>query len=158
MQRRAMGDPILDAGRENGPRATSAESEDQRRERIIASNLAASAPPAFGYDPRSGGGTFRVTKLGSDDAEFWFAGFSKDFGRQVKQHFEVRKGGYNDIRIAVVRKMIDIVRGEVQGDFRWRSQRLGQEVWMSARPADDQALQEFLMLELFSDPAGVPRR
>jgi len=158
MQRRAMGDPILNAGRVSGPALSAAEIENQRRERIIASNLAAPQPPAFGYDPRSGGGTFRVTRLGPDDAEFWFTGFSKDFGRQVKQLFAVRKGSYNDIRIAVVRRMIDIVRDEVQGDFRWRSQRLGQEVWMSARPADDQELQDFLMLELFSDSAGAPRR
>lgn len=153
MQRRAMGDPMLDAGRES-----SAEIENQRRDRIIAGNLAGAQPATFGYDPKSGGGIFQLTRLGSDDAEFWFAGFNKDFGRKVKQRIEVRKGNYNDIHIAVVRRMIDIVREEVDGDFSWRSHRLGHDVWMSARPADDQALQDFLMLELFFDPTDVPRR
>ncbi len=152
-----MGAPILNASRDSGPGSSSAEIENQRRDRIIASNLAAAQPPAFGYDPRSGGGIFRLTQLGSDDAEFWFTGFNKDFGRKVKQLIEVRKGSYNDIRIAVVRRMIEIVRDEVQGDFSWRSHRLGHDVWMSARPADDQALQDFLMLELFSDSTEVPR-
>lgn len=158
MQRRAMGDPILNADRYNGPGSSSAEIENQRRDRIIASNLAAAQPPAFGYDPRSGGGIFQLTQLGSEYAEFWFVGFNKDFGRKVKQLIEVRKGSYSDIRIAVVRRMIEIVRDEVQGDFSWRSHRLGHDVWMSARPADDRALQDFLMLELFSDSTEVPRR
>ena len=153
-----MGDPILNAGRDNGPGASSAETENQRRDRVIASNLAAPQPPAFGYDPRSGGGIFRLTQLGFDYAEFWFAGFNKDFGRKVKQRIEVRKGSYKDIRIAVVRRMIEIIRDEVQGDFSWQSHRLGHDVQMSARPADDQDLQDFLLLELFSDSTEVPRR
>ena len=99
-----------------------------------------------------------MKRLGSEDAEFWFAGFNKDIGRKVRQLIEVRKGSSSDIRIAVVRRMIAIVREEVQGDFSWRSHRLGHEVWMSARPADDQALQDFLMLEMFPDSALEPRR
>ena len=48
--------------------------------------------------------------------------------------------------------MIAIIRAEVQGDFTWKSERMGQPVVMSARPSDNAALEAFLMQKFFSDP------
>ena len=67
----------------------------------------------------------------------------------------MRRGENPDIQIAVVRKVIAIIRDETQGDFRWQSERLGRELWLSARLVDDTALQELLMLELF--PGWSPK-
>ena len=77
---------------------------------------------------------------------------NKDIGRRAKQLIEVRKGGNNDIQHAIVREMIAIIRAEVQGDFTWTSERLGQRITMSARPADNAALEAFLVQEFFSGP------
>ena len=100
---------------------------------------------------------FQIKRLGYDDAEFWFTGWNKDIARRTRQVIEVRKGRNGDIRIAMVRKMIEIIREQVPGDFNWKSDRVGHEVQMSARPADNQALEDFLMLEFFSDPRMLPR-
>ena len=128
------------------------ETESQRKDRIIAANLAAREQPTFGFDPKSGGGVFQLTRIGYDDAEFYFTGWNKDIGRRAKQLIEVRKGNNSDIRQAIVSAMIAIIRAEVQGDFTWKSERMGRPVVMSARPSDNAALEAFLMQEFFSDP------
>mgnify|MGYP000188239126 CR=1 FL=1 len=86
-----------------------------------------------------------------DNAEFYFFGFDKDIGRNAKQRIEVSKGNNSDIRIAVVRKMISIIRENVSGDFTWVSQRLGRQVRLSARPEDNAGLEDFIMHDIFPD-------
>jgi hypothetical protein len=152
-RRRARGDPQTITGQGVASNAPAAETESQRKDRIIAANLAASREqPTFGYDPKSGGGVFQLTHVGYDYAEFYFTGWNKDIGRRAKQLIEVRKGDNSDIHLAVVRAMIGIIRAEVQGDFTWRSERMGQPVVMSARPSDNAALEAFLIQEFFSGP------
>lgn len=159
LQRRAIGDPDLKSGRDDRRRGTSVEIDNQRRDRIVAGNLAGTTHRGTGYElGLPGGGIFRIRRIGTDDAEFWFAGFNKDMDRRTQQLIEVRKGESADIHIAVVRKMIAIIRDEVQGDFRWQSHRLGQDIWLSARLADDKALQETLMREMFPDRSMETRR
>ena len=158
-QRRARGNPAPSPVQGNAPNTPPAETDDQRRDRIIASNLTTDVqPPTFGYDPKSGGGVFQLRRVGYDDAEFWFTGMNKDIGRRAKQIIEVRKGNDADVRIAVVRRMIAIIREEVQGDFLWRSDPSGRAVWKSARLADNQELEDFLMAEFFPDPRPPQRR
>ena len=158
LQRRAIGDPDLNTGLDDRRRGSAAEIENQRRDRIIAGNLAGAMHRGTGYGQGAGGGIFRITRIGTEDAEFWFAGFNKDMDRRTQQRIEVRKGESPDIHIAVVRKMVAIIRDEVQGDFRWQSHRLGREIWLSARPADDEALQEALMREMFPDWSTATHR
>src|SRR6185369_6726058 len=128
------------------------ETEAQRRDRIVAANLAPTDPPTFGYDPKRGGGVFQVKTIGYDYAEFYFTGWDKEIGRRAKELIEVRKGSSDDIRQVMVRKMIAIIRDHVQTEFIWVSDRLGRQVTMSARPSDNAALEEFLMQEFFSAP------
>jgi hypothetical protein len=149
-RRRARGETAPSSSG-NTPNAPPAETDIERRNRIVAANLA-QPTQSFGYDPKAGGGVFQIRRIGYDDAEFYFTGFDKDISRRAKQLIEVRKGANNDIRISIVRKMIEIIRGEVQGDFSWLSDRGQRTVTLSARPADDAALQAFLMQEFF--PAG----
>ncbi len=146
--------------RERGETATSpasnatnatGESDLERRNRIVAANLGLNRTPTFGHDARSAGGMFEIKELGYDDAEFYFLGFDKDIGRNARQLIDVRKGENSDIRIAVVRKMIAIIRENVAGDFTWVSQRLGRQVRLSARPGDNAGLEEFIMRDVFPD-------
>ena len=128
------------------------ESENERSTRIIAGNLAPRQAPTFGYDPKSGGGVFQLQRVGLNDAEFLFFGWNKDIRRNSVQTVEVRKGNNSDIRIAVVRRMIALIRENERGDFTWESRRLGRVISLSARPADNSGLEDFLMQEFFSNP------
>ncbi|MBU6483557.1 MAG: hypothetical protein KGR23_02030 [Betaproteobacteria bacterium] len=146
-QRRARGEtttrPV--AGGTNA----AAESDLERRDRIVAANLGLNRTPTFGHDPRNAGGIFEIKELNYDDAEFWFFGFDKDIDRNARQLIEVRRGDNPDIRTAVVRKMISIIRENVTGDFLWVSQRLGRQVSLSARPGDNAELEDFIMRDIF---------
>ena len=57
-----------------------------------------------------------LRRLGSEDADFWFNGWNQDIGRVARQLIEVRKGANPDIRVAVVRKIIEIIRAHEPGD------------------------------------------
>lgn len=123
----------------------------ERRNRIVAANLGLDRTPTFGHDPGNAGGIFQVTELRYDDARFYFFGFDKDIRRNAKQLIEVRKGDNSDIRIAVVRRMIAIIRESISGDFLWESQRLGRRFTLSARPGDNAGLEDFIMHDVFPD-------
>lgn len=128
------------------------EDGNTRANRMAAGNLASQRPMTFGYDPNQGGGMFQITRMGYDDAEFLFFGWNKEIRRNTKQLIEVRKGGNSDIRIAVVRRMIAVIREYERGDFLWESRRLGRNVMLSARAADNAGLEEFMMHEFFANP------
>ena len=86
-----------------------------------------------------------------DDAAFEFFGWNTEMGRQTPQMIEVRKGNNPNMRIAVVRRMIVIIREHEHEDFTWESGRHGSVVTLSARPADTAALEAFLLRDLFDD-------
>ncbi len=92
---------------------------------------------------------FQITQLSSDAAEFTFFGWNRDIKRRASQRIDVRRGPNGDIRIAVVRKMIAIIREYEQEDFTWRSNRLARDVTLSARAADNEGLEQFMMREFF---------
>lgn len=134
------------------------EDENARANRIAAANLGLGNKPSMNADPRRGGGIFEIKRLGYDYAEFAFFGWNKEMRRNTAQIIEVRKGSNSDIRIAVVRRMIDIIRDHEQADFTWESHRLGRIVTMSARQRDTAGLETFLMREFFEDGRPASRR
>ena len=146
-KRRARGEPAAGSASNAPP----ADDDNARSNRIAAANLASQRPLTFGYDPAQGGGMFQIERMGYDDAEFLFFGWNKEIRRKTKQLIAVRKGNNSDIRIAVVRRMIAIIREHEQGDFLWESQRLGRDVTLSARVRDNAGLEEFMMREFFPD-------
>ena len=151
-RRRARGDTPPTAP---SPAASRDESPDDkaRRDRIVAANLGQDRAPAFGQDPRNqAGGVFQIQRMGFSDAEFLFYGWNKDIARTATQVIEVRKGDNPDIRIAIVRTMISIIREYEKGDFTWGSRRLGRTLSLSARPADSAGLEGVLMREFFDPP------
>ena len=142
-RRQSRGDPVAPV-----PRV--AEDDNARRDRIVAENLGQRAP-TFGADRKSSGGIFQIEHLYFDSADFLFYGWNRDIRRNTRQVIEVRKGNNSDIRIAVVRRMIAIIREYEQEDFIWDSTLLRRSVTLSARQKDSASLEEFLMREFFPD-------
>ncbi len=135
------------------------ESENERANRIAKANIAAqqrSASP--GQDPDQAGGIFDLKHTGVNEAEFVFNGWNRTFRRSVGQTFEVRTGNNPDIRIAVIRQMIAVIREQRPGEFEWYSHRLGKAVTMSARPADQKELEVFLLKEFYADDPRAQAR
>ena len=150
------------AARGDSPSATptpapARESDAARRERAIAQNLAGlNEPRALMGNPRNGGGLFQITLKSFDFAEFKFYGWNPEVQRQAPQRIEVRKGTHPTIDVAIVRRMIQIIRETQKGDFVWRSDRQGRDLTLSARPEDNTALERFLMDEMFGPPVRPP--
>lgn len=125
-----------------------AETEAERAKRITATNLAPKQL-VFGYDPAAGGGVFQIRRISLYDAEVAFYGWNREIKRKTMQLIEISKGNNADIRIAVVRKMIAIIREYENDDFRWESR--GRTVTLSARMRDNAGLEEFMLREFFPD-------
>jgi outer membrane biosynthesis protein TonB len=136
---------------ETGNAPANVDSDSARRDRAIAQNLASLSQQTFGDVPQNGGGTFQIRRLDYDDAQFSFYGWSKEINKRTFQVIDVRKGSNENISIAVVRKIISIIREYEPGDFRWHSLRLSRDMTLSARPEDNADLEKFMMLEFFSD-------
>jgi hypothetical protein len=98
------------------------------------------------------GGIFQILSQDSYTAEYVFNGWRPDTHRRWRQLIEVRAKPGEDIELAIVRSMIELIRGHYQGDFQWESHRLGKVVTLSARLADNRELEEFLVREFY----GVP--
>ena len=142
--------PAMPPSQASAP-ATPVQSDEERRNRIVASNLGLDRAPSFGANRKHGGGIFQVERIGYNDAEFFFFGWNKAISRNSQQMIEVRRGNNPSTELAVVRKMIAIIREHEQGDFVWESLRLGRDVSLSARMSDNAGLEEFLMREFFPD-------
>ena len=152
-RRMARGEPP--ARPEMAPKSAT-ELEDERRDRTIAANLASGQQqPTFGFDPRTGGGIFEIKRMDDSEAEFWFTGWDKDIGRRAKQLITVRRGTNSDIRLAIVRRIISIIRDEVKEDFSWKSERSNRVYELSARPGDNDQLEAFLLNEFFPEYRGA---
>lgn len=137
-----------------------AEDANARANRLAAANLAAGRDRTFGVDPRRSGGIFSVQSMTVDYAEFRFFGWNKEIQRNAAQLVAVQRGTAPDIRIAVVRKMIAIIREYEDADFVWESQRLGRNITLSARARDNAGLEDFMMREFFPEwtSSGQGRR
>ncbi len=138
--------------------STAADNEAERRSRIVASDAPALRSPIADEQRRRGGGIFEITRMANDDAEFLFFGWNSDERRRKTQAYEVRLGDNGDMRIAVVRRMIAIIREHEHGDFRWQSWRLDRIVVLSARPEDNAGLEDFMLQEFFESKSAAADR
>jgi hypothetical protein len=133
------------------PAPQPAETEQARHNRIVAENLGLNRRPSFGTDRRHGGGIFQIERMGYDSAEFQFFGWNSAIQRESRQVIEVRRGTHPSMELAVVRRMIAVIREQADGDFLWESNRLGRDVTLSARAADNAGLEDFLLREFFPE-------
>ena len=94
-------------------------------------------------------GIFEITELTSTSAKFSFLGWTSSMSTARQQFFDVEAKSGQDVRLAMIRRMIAIIRQHYQGDFDWESQRLGRTISKSARLEDSAELEDFLMQEFF---------
>lgn len=138
-RRRARGDAVETAA---------PEVERANRGALANPTLKPSAPLTFDTSrPTHSGGLFQIRRRGFDYAEFMFYGWNENFRSNGLQLIEVRKGEHSDIDIAVIRKIIEIIRNYERGDFKWHSKRTGKTLTLSARARDNAGLEEFMMQE-----------
>jgi hypothetical protein len=127
------------------------EDANARASRMLAGDIANDQQAARARtDPSHSGGVFEVTRTGYRDAEFIFYGWNKEFRRNWATPIPVELGKNANIQIAIVRKMISIIREYEQGDFSWYSYRLGKSVTLSAAQRDNSGLEDFMMKEFFA--------
>lgn len=120
------------AARERGP------SEDEKRNKRIMENLKVGT-----------NGIFEVKRIEVNSASFSFKGWTDNYNNARMQYFQVEARSGQDIRLVMIRRMIDLIREHYQGDFDWDSHRLGRTVVKSARIEDSAELEDFLMQEFF---------
>lgn len=137
-------------------RGTPEQQDNERGKQVALANIASSMKSA-GIEKDSGGGLFQLQSVGAHHAEFLFRGWKKEASRNWSQVLSVEQGSEEDVRIAVVKKMIEIIRQHTQDDFTWDSRRLGKKITLSAKPEDAAGLQQFLLREFFPD-YSPPRR
>ena len=125
------------------------ERRDAAQDEYPASPLPVGPFPQQGIHPKGTSGLFQIIRMNDDTAEITFLGWHSEYSNARKEAFEVEAGADGDIKIAIVRKIIEIIRRYYQGNFNWESDRLGGEVVLSARPKDNAELEAFLMREFF---------
>jgi hypothetical protein len=104
------------------------------------------------------GGVFTILSKGTRTAEFAFNGWRPDTQRRWREVIEVDAGQGGDVELAIVRRMIELIRGHYTGDFVWKSNRLGRNIVMSARPEDQAGLESFLLREFFDSSTLAQKR
>ena len=127
------------------------ESDAERAMRVARANIAGAQGRNSGSDRNDSGGVFAVINQTSHSADINFRGWNGNFKRNWTKQERVEQGAEIDIEIAIVKKMMDLIRKEKPGDFIWESHRLGRQVPLSARVEDGAELQAFLLKEFFPD-------
>lgn len=108
-------------------------------------------------DRNETGGVFSVSNKTFHSMDLKFRGWNPNFQRRWLTQVTVEQGNEPDIEIAVVKKMIELIRREKTGDFEWDSHRLGRIVKLSARPQDTDQLMTFLFKEMFPEYKPPPQ-
>ena len=103
------------------------------------------------------GGVFQVLRRGTRTGEFAFNGWRPDSQRKWREVIEVDAGQGGNVELAMVKRMIELIRTHYTGDFAWDSFRLGRVVTLSARAEDQGGLEDFMMREFFGAQAAIPR-
>jgi hypothetical protein len=94
-------------------------------------------------------GVFQILSKGHRAAQFAFRGWTTDSRDSRREVIDVDAGLNGNVDLAIIRRMIELIRTHYQGDFNWDSQRLGRVVVLSARVEDTAGLEEFMMREFF---------
>ena len=93
-------------------------------------------------------GVFTLLSQGTRVATFAFNGWTHS-SNKWRDVIEVDAGLGGNVELAVVKRMIVLIRTHYQGDFNWESHKLGRVIVLSARQEDNAGLEEFLIKEFF---------
>jgi hypothetical protein len=99
--------------------------------------------------PPGTNGIFQILDIQARTARFSFRSWTTNASDPKRETISVSSGPDGDIELAIVRRMIGLIRNYFKGDFNWESQRLGQVVVLSAREEDTAELEDFLKREFF---------
>lgn len=134
------------AARENatGRAATGELTGEDARNAAIARNMQTLKPPKDGTN-----GVFQILHKGHRAGEFAFRGWTTDERASVRQVYEVDAGQGGNVELAIVRKMIEIIRTHYKDKFNWESHRLGRVVQLSAKMEETASLEAFMIREFF---------
>jgi len=99
--------------------------------------------------PAGTNGIFQILDIQARTARFSFRSWTTNASNPQRETIVVNSGPSGDIELAIVRRMIDLIRAHYKGDFNWESQRLGQVVVLSAREEDTAELEDFMKREFF---------
>jgi len=124
---------------ENAAASARGPSADEQRDAIIKRNL---------QQPGTNG-IFEIRHMTYRTGQFSFKGWKNNYDNSRLEIIDVEAGADNNIKLSIAKKMIEIIRREYKGDFRWESQRLGRVLVLSARMEDNAGLESFLMQEFF---------
>ncbi len=113
---------------------------EQKRDDVIMRNL----------QQEGTSGLFQIREIAGASAQFTFRGWQQNGRNSRFEIITVHAAANETIERAIIRKMIAMIREHYSGDFNWQSQRYGRIVVLSARPQDNQALEEFLLQEFFA--------
>ena len=102
-------------------------------------------------------GIFEIRRKTLRTAQFSFKGWKNNYSNARLEIIDVEAGPDGNIDLAIIKKMIEIIRREYKGDFNWESDRLGRSVVLSARIEDNAALEAFLMQDFLATDAFRPR-
>lgn len=144
-------------GAPTGSETQAPESEAARGTRNALANIAAINNRGTD-DANQSGGIFSITNKTFNTMDLKFRGWNPSFKRRWLTSVTVEQGSERDIETAVIKKMIELIRREKNGDFEWDSHRLGRVVKLSARPQDTEQLMTFLYKEMFPDYRPMPGR
>lgn len=96
-------------------------------------------------------GVFRILSVGPRIGQFLFVGWTSDARDSKRQTITVDvnddPNAHGDVQVAIIDRMIQLIRSHYQGDFNWDSQRLGRVVVKSARKQDEDELRRFMLME-----------
>jgi len=121
------------------------QSEGQKRDAKIKANL----------DLDGTNGIFEIRYLGPHNAQFSFKGWKNNINTARLEIIDVSAPDGIDIRSIVIKRMIEIIRRDYNGDFNWDSRRLGRVIVLSARMEDTAGLESFMMNEFFGAGTAV---
>lgn len=115
------------------------QSEGDRRDAKIKANL----------NLNGTNGIFEIRRKSANKAQFSFKGWKSNINTARLEIIDVSARDGEDIKRAIVRSMIRVIRRDYDGDFKWDSHRLGRVLTLSARVEDTADLEAFMMHEFF---------
>ena len=127
---------------------TNSESPQPGNNDIAAANIAHSMQ-VESRGRNGAGGVFQITHKGVRNAQFLFRGWGAGNRANLRQLVEVDAGPNGDVELAIVQKMIELIRKHQPKEFSWNSHRLGRVIVLSARIEDSAELEKFLKNEFF---------
>lgn len=146
VQRNQMRRAAVDAAAARYNAAGRAAAGEQSEEEIRNANLNRNLQ-SLSRQPDGTNGIFQIINKGHRFAQFSFREWTTDDSSSKRRVVEVDAGQGGDVELAIVRKMIELIREHYQGNFNWDSYRLGRVVTLSARKEDSEGLEQFMMRE-----------